>query len=515
MRKILLILCFIGIGFTSSKAQKTKISWGQKAGLTISDAAPDFEILGSIDGYYYTLIKHYANAASKKVNIITRITLLKFDASHNQLFSKDIIPESGSGFLKAFTYSDHFQFFYQGLDEKKRTALYVQDIGLEGNELSVPQLIDSRSPQKAGFESYHIEQFDGDKFLVSYNYQFDVKSASYLLNSKSSIIVFSRLFQKVYEAELGDITKDSKVIHSQLFGADNGNLVLLNTAAGKAKAEYQHQLAEWNYETKEYRKIALGIKEKSVKFSENENQFIAVALTARANNEASVNLIFQSVDRESFKTDEAVEIDLNQNSVGEYIAINEEFESEKSKEIKPYKKFNFNKISLKKNGNFVLRIEESIDYGTKFISNSGNIILVSIDNWGKLKWAKMVQRANQVPESNPELAAALEFEIGDVSYFIYNDHAENTKADGFSAGFQAKPVNISKPQTAVVSWVGIDANGKFSKGLIEDISNMERSLYFNPQISKMNRDGNGVIMLMGVDKTKLSYKLGTIKFSIQ
>lgn len=515
MRKILLILCLIGIGFTSSKAQKTKVSWGQKAGLTISDASPDFEILGTIDGYYYTLIKHYANAASKKLNVITRITLLKFDASHNQLFSKDIIPESGSGFLKAFTYSDHFQFFYQGLDEKKRTALYSQDIGLEGNELSVPQLIDSRAPQKAGFESYHIELFDGDKYLVTYNYQFDEKNAINLLNSKSAVIVFSRLFQKIYEAEIGDITKDSKIIFTQLFGADNGNLVLLNTSSGKAKSEFQHQIAEWNYETKEYRKIALGIKEKSLKFAQNENQFVLVSLASRANNEASVHAVFQSVDRESFKTDAPIEIDLNQNSVGEYIAINEEFESEKSKEIKPYKKFYLNQISLKKNGNFVLRINESIDYGTKFIANSGNIILVSIDNWGKLKWAKMVQRLNQVPENNPDLAAVLEFEIGDNTYFIFNDHAENTKADGSSSGFQAKPVNISKPQTAVVSWVGIDATGKFSKGLIEDISNMERSLYFNPQISKINKEGNGVLMLMGVDKTKLSYKLGTIKFSIQ
>jgi hypothetical protein len=99
-------------------------------------------------------------------------------------------------------------------------------------------------------------------------------------------------------------------------------------------------------------------------------------------------------------------------------------------------------------------------------------------------------------------------------YFLFNDVIDNQKADGTNPSFVAKPMNVQKPQTTIVSWVGISSTGKFSKGVIEDISNLERSLYFNPELSKIDSNGVGVLLLMGIDKTKLGYKLGTIKFSI-
>ncbi len=514
MRKTLLILSLFLIGFTDISAQKTKVSWGTKAGLTITDAAPEFEILGTINGNYYSLIKHFSNSQNKTSKICTRLTLLKFDGSHNLMFSKDIIPEAGSGFLKAFTYQDHFQFFYQGLDEKKKIALYTQEIGLEGNELSVPQLIDSESPTKPGFETYNIELFDNDKYLVSYNFQYDQKTESILLNSKSIVIVFSSLYQKIFESEIGAVTKDSKILFSQLFGADNGNLVFLNTSPGKAKNEFKNQIAEYNYETKEYRKIDLGITDKNLKFCQNENQFILISLASRDESDASVKLLFQNVDRESFKTDNAIEIGLDNNNEGSYLASTEEFSDSKSKEIKPLKKFYLSDIQVKKNGNIILRINESTLNGTKHISNTGNVLFVNLDVYGKYVWSKMIQRQNQLTETNPDFASVLSFEIGGNMYFLFNDVIDNQKADGTNPSFVAKPMNVQKPQTAIVSWVGISSTGKFSKGVIEDISNLERSLYFNPQLSKIDSNGVGVLLLMGIDKTKLGYKLGTIKFSI-
>ncbi len=514
MRNFLLILSLFLIGLTDLSAQKAKVTWGTKAGLTITDAAPEFEILGTINGNYYSLIKHFSNSQNKTSKICTRLTLLKFDGSHNLMFSKDIVPEAGSGFLKAFTYQDHFQFFYQGLDEKKKIALYTQEIGLEGNELSVPQLIDSESPTKPGFETYHIELFDNDKYLVSYNFQYEQKTESIILNSKSNIIVFSRLYQKIFESETGAITKDSKILFSQLFGADNGNLVFLNTSPGKAKNEFKNQIAEYNYETKEYRKIDLGITDKNLKFCQNENQFILVSLANREETESSVKLLFQNVDRESFKTDNAIEIDLNNSNEGSYLATTEEFANAKSKEIKPLKKFYLSEIQVKKSGNIILRLNESTINGAKYISNTGNVLFVNIDVYGKYIWSKMIQRQNQFAETNPDFASILSFEIGGTMYFLFNDNIENQKADGTNPSFQAKPVNVQKPQTAIVSWVGISSAGKFSKGNIEDISNLERSLYFNPELSKIDANGVGVLLLMGVDKTKLGYKLGTIKFSI-
>ena len=40
------------------------------------------------------------------------------------------------------------------------------------------------------------------------------------------------------------------------------------------------------------------------------------------------------------------------------------------------------------------------------------------------------------------------------------------------------------------------------------------NIFNNPELSKIDSNGVGVLLLMGIDKTKLGYKLGTIKFSI-
>jgi hypothetical protein len=514
MRKTLLFLCLIGFVFSNLQAQKAKLNWGQKSGLTVSDASPEFEVLGLIQGYYYILIKHYSSALNKTQKIITRVTLQKFDASHNQMFSKDIIPEAGSGFLKAFVFSDHFQFFYQGLDEKKKIALYTQEIGFEGNETTVPQLIDSKSPTKPGFETYKIELFDNDYYLVSYNFQYDKNHDSYFLGSKSSVIVLSRMFQKVFESEIGLITKDSKIIHSQLFGGDNGNLVLVNTSNSKIKNEYINLIAEFNYETKEYRKIESNIYSKHFKFCQNENQFILLSLDERFDVDNATKIYFQSIDRESFKLDEAVEINWYASNESAYLANNEEFLEPKSKIIKPLKKFLLNKVSLNKDGNLVIRINESTKNGEEITLNTGNLIVLCIDKWGKYNWSKMIQRKNQFAESNPEFAGVLEFEIGGKLVFIFNDNSENSKADGSTLEFIIKPKKKKKPQTTIVSWVSVSNDGKYSKGQIDDISNLERAIYFNPQLSKMGPDGNGVILMNGQEKTKLGYKLGIIRFSL-
>ena len=258
----------------------------------------------------------------------------------------------------------------------------------------------------------------------------------------------------------------------------------------------------------------MGITDRNLKFCQNENQFILISLASREEVEASVKLLFQNVDRESFKTDNAIEIDLNNNNEGGYIASTEEFSDSKSKEIKPVKKFYLSDIQAKKNGNIILRINESTINGTKHISNTGNVLFVNVDVYGKYVWSKMIQRQNQFAETNPDFASVLSFEIGGNMYFLFNDVIDNQKADGTNPSFVAKPMNVQKPQTAIVSWVGISSTGKFSKGVIEDISNLERSLYFNPQLSKIDSNGVGVLLLMGIDKTKLGYKLGTIKFSI-
>lgn len=476
-------------------------------------ATPDFEMIASIRTHYYALIKYYENAEEKAIGASNKVSLVKFDGNHNVLFSKDIIPEEGSSFLCGRMAGDHFKFFFRGPDQdgKKGTAIYVQNIGLEGNESSVPVQVVSQTPPKKGLTDWYIETSKDGNFVLSHGFKWNGAGKNRLYTSESFVAVMNKDNKLIGETTIGKLLKDQKGGSFQVLPNGDGQVAILWIGESSAKAN-PVLLAEWNPETGELRKSKMDFKGcADLRLHAGADFYSVIGVNTRYKKDADVGLKIIQTDRETFLVSEPVSVNLNNTQVGDYIVTTEDFDT-KGKELPMHRKFAIDLVESRSQKEIQVRLSEyTADRYDEQTVLTGSHALIRLNSNGTLKWQALVPRKNTGTNTMLDYAEVMELEAGNKEYLIFNDIPENQKISNTDISTPAKALNAASPKNALVAWVSLNGtDGAASKGVINDIQNTERALFFAPSAYCIMDGGRLSLCMWGAEKNKVNYKFGVL-----